>query len=80
MTLQVIKGQQEICKELVSGDPDGRVCEGEGAAWALSPLGLFCIPHSAPLCLAAHPGRSVRSSRSAHQLAQDYGTSGMARA
>lgn len=60
----------------MSGDPDGRVCEGEGAAWALSHLGLFCIPHSAPLCLAAHPGRSVRSS--AHQLAQDYGTSGMA--
>ena len=62
MTLQVIKGQQEIYKGLVSGDPNGGVCEGEGAARALSCPSLFCIPHGAPLRLAAHLGRSISSS------------------
>lgn len=41
-----MKGQQEICKGLVSGDPDSDsgVCVGEGAA------GAYCAPDSFVFC------------------------------
>lgn len=41
---------------------DGGVCKGEAAVLASLSRGLFRILHGAPLRLAAHPGRSIRSS------------------
>lgn len=82
MTLQVIKGQQEIYKGLVSGNPDGGVCEGEGAARALSCLGARAsfifrmVLLSASLLTWPDPSRAPCS---AHQLTGDLGASGTAR-
>lgn len=66
-----MKGQQEICKGLVSGDPDSGVCEGEGAAWAYRVPASFVFRVellSASLLTRADPSGAPCS---AHQFAWD---------